>query len=42
MGEVEINKMVEAGILLDRVTTGRRPANDEPYPMAHTDEAVVF
>ena len=42
MGEVEINRMVEAGILLDHVTAGGRPANDEPYPMPHTDKAIVF
>ena len=42
MGEAEINRMVEAGILPDRVTTGWRPANGEPYPMPHTDKAVVF
>ena len=42
MGEAEINRMVEVGILLDRVTAGWRPANGEPYPMPHTDKAVVF
>ena len=42
MGEAEINRMVEAGILSDRVTTGWWPANGEPYPMPHTDEAIVF
>ena len=26
MGEAEINRMVEAGVLPDRVTTGWRPA----------------
>ena len=42
MGEAEIKRMVEVGILLDHVTVGWRPANGEPYPMPHTDEAVVF
>ena len=42
MGETELNEMVEAGVLLDRVTAGWRPADDEPYPMPHTDELVVF
>ena len=42
MGEAEINRMVEAGILPGRVTAGWRPASGEPYPMPHTDEAVVF
>ena len=42
MGEAEINRMVEAGILLDHVTARWQPANSEPYPMPHTDEAVVF
>ena len=42
MGEAEINRMVEASVLPDRVTAGWRPANGEPYPMPHTDEVVVF
>ena len=42
MGEVEINRMVEAVVLPDRVTVGWRPASGEPYPMPHTDEVVVF
>ena len=42
MGKTELNKMVEAGILLDYVTAGWHPANGEPYPMPHTDELVVF
>ena len=29
MGEAKINRMVEAGILLDRVTTGWRPASQQ-------------
>ena len=42
MGETELNEMVEVGVLPDRVTAGWRPADDEPYPMPHTDELVVF
>ena len=42
MGETELNKMVEAGVLPDRITAGWRPADIEPYPMPHTDELVVF
>ena len=42
MGEAEINRMVEAGILSDRVTARWRLASGEPFPMPHTNEAVVF
>ena len=42
MGETELNKMVEAGVLPDRVTAGWYPIDGEPYPMPHTDEVVVF
>ena len=42
MGETELNEMVEAGVLPDRVTVGWCSANGEPYPMPHTDEVVVF
>ena len=42
MGEVEINGMVEVGVLLNHVTTRWRSANGEPYPMPHTDEVIVF
>ena len=42
MGEAKLNRMVEAGVLPDRVTVERRPTSGEPYPMPHTDEAVVF
>ena len=42
MGEAEINGMVEVGVLLECVTTRWRPTNGEPYPMLHTDEAVVL
>ena len=41
-GEVELNRLVEAGVLPDRVTAGWRPALGEPFPMPRTDEAVVF
>ena len=41
-GEVELNILVEAGILPNRITAGWRPALDEPFPMPHTDEAIVF
>ena len=42
MGEAKLNGMVEAGVLPDRITAGWRPASDEPYPMPHTNKAVVF
>ena len=42
MGEAELNRMVAAGVLPDRVTAGWRPASGEPFPMPNTDEAVVF
>ena len=42
MGEMEIIRMVEAGILSNRVTVGWRPASGEPFPMPHTDEVVVL
>ena len=42
MEETELNEMVEAGILPDRVTTEWCPVDGEPYPMPHTDEVVVF
>ena len=42
MGVVELNRMVEVGILSDYVTAGWRPASSEPFPMSHTDEVVVF
>ena len=42
MGEAEINRMVEASVLSDRVTVGWRPASGEPFPMPHTDKAIVF
>ena len=42
MGEMELNEMVEAGILPDRVTIGWCLADGEPYLMPHTDKLVVF
>jgi len=42
MGEKELNEMVEADILPDRVTTRWCPADDEPYLMPHTNEVIVF
>ena len=42
MGKAELNKLVEAGVLPDRVTAGWRPASGEPFPKPHTDEVVVF
>ena len=42
MGEAELNRLVEVGILPDRITTGWRPALGEPFPMPHTDGVVVF
>ena len=42
MGKMELNEMVEASILPNRVTAGWHPADGEPYPMPHTDELVVF
>ena len=41
-GEAELNRLVEAGVLSDRVTAGWRSALGEPFPMPHTDEVVVF
>ena len=42
MGEAEINRMVEVGVLADHVTTGWCLASGEPFPIPHTDEVVVF
>ena len=39
-GEVELNRMVEASILPDRITAGWWPALGEPFLMPHTDEAI--
>ena len=40
--EAELERLVEAGVLPDRVTARWRPANGEPFPMPNTDEVVVF
>ena len=42
MGEAELNRLVEAGVLPNRVTAGWWLALGEPFPMPHTDEVVVF
>ena len=42
IGEAELNRLVEAVVLPDRVTTGWWPALGEPFPMPHTDGVVVF
>ena len=42
MGKTELNEMVEASSLPDRVTARWRLTDGEPYPMPYTDKAVVF
>ena len=42
MGEAEHKRLVEVGVLPNRVTVGWRPANGEPFPMPNMDEVVVF
>ena len=42
MGEAELERLVEAGVLPDHVTAGWRPASGEPFLMPNTNEAVVF
>ena len=42
MGEAELERLVEAGVLPDHVTSRWQAANGEPFPMPNTDEAVVF
>jgi hypothetical protein len=42
MEEVELNRLVEVGVLPDRATAGWWPTLGEPLPMPHTDEVVVF
>ena len=41
-GEAELERLVTAGVLPDRVTVGWRPASGEPFPMPNNDEVVVF
>ena len=38
----DLNRMVAAGVLPDRVPAGWRPAHGEPFLTPHTDEAIVF
>ena len=42
MWKVDLNRMVVAGVLPDRVTAEWRLASGEPFPMPNTDEAIVF
>ena len=42
IGEAELNRMVEAGVLSDRATGGWWPTSGEPFPMPHTDKVIVF
>ena len=42
MGEMELNEMLEAGVLPDHVIAGWRPPDGEPYPMTRIDELIVF
>ena len=42
VGEMELNGMVEVGVLPGRVTAEWRSTDGEPYPMPHTDEVIVF
>ena len=41
-GEAEPNRLVEAGVLPDRVTAGWWLILGEPFLMPHTDEVVIF
>ena len=41
-GEAEVNRLVEVGVLPDRITIGWWPTSGEPFPMPHNDEVVVF
>ena len=42
IGEEELNRLVEASVLPDRITIGWRLALGEPFPMPYADKAVVF
>ena len=42
MGEAELNRLVEAGVLPDLAIAGWQPALGESFPTPHTDEVVVF
>ena len=41
-GEAKLDRLVELGILPDRITARWRPTSGEPLLMPHTDEVVVF
>ena len=41
-GEAELERLVMACVLPNRVTTGWRPTSGEPFLMPNTDEVVVF
>ena len=41
-GKVELDILVTAGVLPDRVTAGWRLASGEPFQMPNTNEVVVF
>ena len=41
-GEAELNRLMEAGVLPNRATTGWWPTLGESFPTPHTDEVVVF
>ena len=41
-GEVELNRLVEVGVLPNRVTVGWWLASGESFLMPHIDEVVVF
>ena len=42
MGDAELSRLVEAGVLPDHATTGWRLALGESFPTPHTNEVVVF
>ena len=42
MGEAELEKLVEAGVLPDCIIARWRLASGEPFSMPNTNEAVVF
>ena len=40
--EAALNRLVEDGVLPDRVMAGWRPAHGESFPTSRGDELVVF
>ena len=42
MGEAELNGMVAASVLPDRIIAEWWPASGEPFLTPHTEEAIVF